>query len=437
LLPPPPSYYRDKDKKTAARPADRPTTDKNKKYEMASTVSRRQDTRQTPFDPYSTTARIAANPSATATKDHPPWTTAAAALPAELVCAILERIPVLWLPVAARVCTTWYDCAAHVGGSHDALVISMDLVDEAIVSGASTVALWCLSDLGCPWTGRRALLAAVSDCGLAEWMGGSDSCSPVTAVVALAHRCGAPADHMDCAESADDLLDAGVSSTIAPTEPTLSSRLWRLERTGHHWDEATIACATVSASAEDFASMVATRPVGLGLAWVVASAIGRVDILDALAACSMHAMPAGACTHVAHEFTRAWMARLDGRLFWSRVDVTRVRTSGWRSWADPPEDALAVWIAHVGVAEFRADPAGHLAAALLGVEYEPNTSSRLPMRERIMHMTLCGQPSYERGPYLSQSARIARETMLKVDAILKTSHGARPLIPTATAPQVR
>lgn len=373
-----------------------------------------------------------------------------ATLPPELLCAVLEHVGPLWLPVAARVSTVWYDCAVAVGGVW-ATVITARLVDEAILAGAIDVALWCLEALACPWTERRALLAAIAHRGLAERMGGTGARSPVTAIVALVHSdvgtaqgalptvC---ADHsMTEADAKDDPAaedgarearghrsdgdnaNDGHDRDGDDTYASMPTRLRRLERCGYRWDDATLACAAVTGDVDDFETLAVAHPVGLGMAWVVASALGRVDLLDLLGRRWMRAVPAGACLHVAHPAARTWMAS-NGQ--WPR-DTAGVRTSGWRSWADPPEDALAVWIAQRTEA-FANDPCGHLAAALLGVEYVVDDGS--PLHMRVGRMVLTGRPSYERGPYLSESARMARETMLKVDDILRETHAHRDEVST-------
>lgn len=383
----------------------------------------------------------------------PPFTEAAgtlragieAALPPELLCAVLEHVGPLWLPVAARVSTVWHDCVVAVGGVW-ATVITARLVDEAILTGAIDVALWCLEALACPWTERRGLLAAITHSGLAERMGGTGARSPVTAIVALVHsnagtaqgappavrfdrsvaKANAQDDPMakDGAREArgrpnsDDDANGGRGGNDDGACPSMPTRLRRLERCGYRWDDATLACAAATAGIEDFETLAVAHPVGLGMAWVVASALGRIDLLDLLGRRWMRAVPAGACLHVAHPAARAWMAS-NGQ--WPQ-DAASVRTSGWRSWADPPEDALAVWIAQRGEA-FGDDPCGHLAAALLGVEYVADGGS--PLHVRIGRMVLAGRPSYERGPYLSESARMARETMLKVDDILRETRAHR------------
>ncbi|AGO83268.1 hypothetical protein pdul_cds_1003 [Pandoravirus dulcis] len=369
-------------------------------------------------------------------------------LPPELLCAVLEHVGPLWLPVAARVSTVWYDCAVAVGGVW-ATVITARLVDEAILTGAVDVALWCLEALACPWTERRALLAAIAHRDLAERMGGTGARSPVTAIVALvqpdvgtgqgalpivcanhseanpkddrAARDNAREAHSRC-NGGDDVGDDH-DGDDDDTCPSMATRLRRLERCGYRWDDATLACAAVTAGIKDFETLAVAHPAGLGMAWVVASALGRIDLLDLLGRRWMRAAPAGACLHVAHPVARAWMAS-NGQ--WPR-DTAGVHTSGWRSWADPPEDALAVWVAQRGEA-FDNDPCGHLAAALLGVEYVADDGS--PLRMRIGRMVLTGRPSYERGPYLSESARMARETMRKVDDILRETHAHRDEAPT-------
>ncbi|AVK75541.1 F-box incomplete domain containing protein [Pandoravirus quercus] len=363
-------------------------------------------------------------------------------LPAELLCAILEHMDPLWLPVAARVSTTWYDCAVAVGGAH-ATMITTRLVDEAILAGATDVALWCLEKLACPWTERRALLATIADQGLAERMGGTGARSPLMAIAALVHSgtdtvlCTSEMGRVDERASPitsrslakkdnnvrgrrhrdDDHTDCSANGGNEDVHAPLAARLRRLERCGYRWDDATLACAAVTANTADFEALAATHPVGLGLAWVVASALGRIDLLHLLGRRWMHAAPAGACLHVAHPAAHDWMARFTP---WVQ-DTEPVRTSGWRSWADPPEDALAVWVTQRGDA-FVSDPRGHLAAALLGVDYDVNVDDKQMLwRLRIGRMVLSGRPSYERGPYLSESARMARETMLKVDDILRTT----------------
>lgn len=379
------------------------------------------------------------------------------ALPPELLCAILEHMDPLWLPVAARVSTTWYDCAVAVGGAH-ATMITTRLVDEAILAGATDVALWCLEKLACPWTERRALLATITDQGLTERMGGTGVRSPLTAIAALVHSRTDTALYASEIAHVDESADPVTSHSLAKRDNNvrgrrhrddahndcsandgnedvhapLAARLHRLERCGYRWDDATLACAAVTANTVDFEALAVAHPVGLALAWVVASALGRIDLLDLLGRRWMHAAPAGACLHVAHPAAHDWMARFTP---WVH-DAEPVRTSGWRSWADPPEDALAVWIAQRGDA-FVLDPHGHLAAALLGVDYDANDDDdddddrQIPRCLHIGRMVISGRPSYERGPYLSESARMARETMLKVDDILRTTRIYRDE-PTAT-----
>ncbi|WBR14985.1 hypothetical protein pkur_cds_811 [Pandoravirus kuranda] len=338
----------------------------------------------------------------------------ARALPAELVCAILERVEPTWLAVAARVSSTWYDCAVDVGGAH-AVVITEALVDEAIVDGADDVVQWCVQDLGCPWTPKRALLAALVDSPLIGQMCGADRHTPATALVALSA-------HVDGRRCRHD------------RRHTVSARIQDLERIGYQWDEGTLACAAVSLPVAEFQALADAHPAGVGLAWVVAAALGRTDLLDLLHEKWGHAAPRDACVHVADKSTQQWIASVWGRGHCVRDGgCASVSVCSWRSWADPPEHALAAWIAQQRTL-FVADPYGLLASAVLGVEYGATASQAQTAAGRahaFARMALYGRPLYERGPYLSESARIARHTMLQVDAILKSTRTRRSaLVPS-------
>lgn len=338
-------------------------------------------------------------------------------LPAELVCAILERVEPAWLAVAARVSSTWYDCALVVGGEH-AVVITEALVDESLVNGADDVVRWCVQDSDCPWTPKRALLAALADSPLANQMRGVDRQTPATALVALSAGTGSCRCRHDRRQA-------------------VSARIQDLERNGYRWDEGTLACAAVSLSLSEFQALADAHPAGVGLAWVVAAALGRTDLLDLLHQKWSHAAPRAACVHVANKSTQEWIASMWGRHHVCGDGSAGVSVCGWRSWADPPEHALAVWIAQRREA-FAADPHGLLASAVLGVEYDATVSQTRTSADRaraFAHMTLYGRPLYERGPYLSESARIARHTMLQVDAILKSTRAHRgALVPSGRSP---
>nr|UDO46981.1 hypothetical protein [Pandoravirus massiliensis] len=333
-------------------------------------------------------------------------------LPAELVCAILEHVEPPWLAVAARVSTTWYDCALDVGGEH-APVITEALVDEALVSGADNVLRWCVQDLGCPWTAKRALVAALVGSPLARQMGGANRQTPATALVALA-----------------------ADSRCRHRAQTASARVEDLERAGYQWDEGTLACAAVSLPPREFEILADAHPTGVGLAWVVAAALGRTDLLDLLHQKWDHAAPRDACVHVANHDAQEWIASKWGRSYICGASAG-VSVCSWRSWADPPEHALAVWIAQHRET-FAADPHGLLASAVLGVEYDATMAHTAVAADRgraFARMALHGRPLYERGPYLSESARIARHTMLQVDAILKSTRTRRnALAPLGRSP---
>ncbi|AVK77537.1 hypothetical protein pmac_cds_849 [Pandoravirus macleodensis] len=334
-------------------------------------------------------------------------------LPAELVCAILEHVESPWLAVAARVSSTWYDCALAVGGEH-ATMITEALVDQSLIDGADDVVRWCVQDMGCPWTPRRALLAALVDSPLVCQMGGVDRQTPATALVALSAD--TPCCHQYCPN--------GHSCRSA-------ARVQKLERVGYQWDEGTLACAAVSLPPSEFEILADAHPAGVGLAWVVAAALGRTDLLDLLHQRWGRAAPRDACVHVANKTAQEWVASRWGQYYASGGSgSTGISVCGWRSWADPPEHALAVWIAQHRET-FVADPHGLLASAVLGVEYDATLSQAQTSAGRartFARMALYGRPLYERGPYLSESARIARHTMLQVDAILKSTRTRRGVL---------
>lgn len=338
----------------------------------------------------------------------------ARSLPAELVCAILEHVELPWLAVAARVSSTWYNCALAVGGEH-AAVITEALVDQSLLDGADDVVRWCVQDMGCPWTPGRALVAALVDSPLAYQMGGVDRQTPATALVAL---------------SADVTCRCHCGQSC---QQTASARVQNLERVGYQWDEGTLACAAVSLPPSEFEILADAHPAGVGLAWVVAAALGRTDLLDLLHRRWGRVAPRDACIHVANKTAQEWVASAWGPYYASGGGGAGVSVCGWRSWADPPEHALAVWIAQQRTT-FVADPHGLLASAVLGVEYDATPMQAQTATDRaraFARMALYGRPLYERGPYLSESARIARHTMLQVDAILKSTRTRRSaLVPS-------
>ncbi|ATE82276.1 hypothetical protein psal_cds_1075 [Pandoravirus salinus] len=82
-------------------------------------------------------------------------------MPAEMVRAILARVPLRWVPMAAMVSTVWRAHTIDIWGGR-ALRVPSDAMDHAARRGLVSMALWLHNTLDHPWSARTAQKAVLS-----------------------------------------------------------------------------------------------------------------------------------------------------------------------------------------------------------------------------------------------------------------------------------